>query len=191
MDITEYNTIAISGSVHPHGHTDKNTGPFSLRVGIKSQPQVLQYWESSHVYLSIEQPNETDNFTLLRVLYLRSGTKKPSLVAGCVFHRAKWYRRPKGLIEVRIKKRYCNVLTHPLPSCQYSGTCMYDVGGGFVVLTLQAVSLNKEPEPQKPKIILTPGDEGFNESLANAKRTFSGTDGLAGGGANAGGLRDG
>jgi hypothetical protein len=65
------------------------------------------------------------------------------------------------------------------------------VDGGFAVFTLQATSLHKKPEPQKPKTIITPGDEEFNVTLANAQRTLSRVDGLAGGGVDAGGLRHG
>lgn len=180
MKVTEHNTIAISGAVHPHGHTSKDVGPFSLRVGMRSQPEVLQKWTTKTVLFSIEQPNDQDNFTLIRVLYLRGGTKKPSFVSGCTFHKVKQYRRPSKEIEVRIKKRYCDALNHPLPTGRYTGTCMYDVDGSFAVLNLQAVSLHKEPEPQKPKTILVPGDKEYDVTVRDAKRALRRVDGLGG-----------
>lgn len=191
MKVTEHNTIAISGAVHPHGHTSKDVGPFSLRVGIKSQPDVLREWATSKVLLCIEQPNDRDNFTIIRVLYLRGGVKKPSFVSGCVFHRVKQYRRPGEEIEVRIRKRYCDSLLHPLPTNRYTGTCMYDVDGGFVVLTLQAVSLRKGPEPQEPKTILTSGDKEYGVTLRDIKRAVPRIDGMGGRGVDASGLRHG
>lgn len=180
MKVTEHNTIAIHGSVHPHGHTVENAGPFSLRVGIKSQPDVVRYWDTKHVLVALTQEHEEDNFTLVHVLYLRSGTKKPSFVSGITFHKAKYYRRPDEVVEVRIKKRYADVLPHPVPVGKYTGSCMYDVGGAFAVLTLQAVTLTVEPKPQTPKVIITPGDVKYGQSLAEIKKAFPGANGLEG-----------
>lgn len=180
MKATEHNTVAITGRVHPHGHRDKDTGPFDLRIGIKSQPEVLQKWNPKMVLLSVEQPHDQDNFTLIRVLYLQGGATKPPIVSGCTFHRARQSRRRGNEIQVQIKRRYCNSFPHPLPTCRYVGTCMYDVDGKFVVLSLQAVSLRKEPEPQKPKTILTPGDREYDLTLSDAQKSLSRIDGVGG-----------
>jgi hypothetical protein len=182
--------MAASASLQLQGHTRETEGPWNLRIAPKFQPPIIQGWTAKQVFLSMEQPNKDDNFTLIRVLYLR-GVKKPSLVAGLTFRRARWRRRPQGGVEVRIKKRYGNSFPHPLPLGRYTGTCMYDMEEGFGVFTFQAITLRREPKPQEPKVIITPGDRGFNESLRNAKRTLSRTHGLGGRGANAGGLRNG
>ena len=85
MKVTEHNTIACNGSLHPHGHQDKYQGPWSLRIGTRSQPMVVRDWEGKQVLLNIEQPNEQDNFTLIRVMFLKGGQKTPSFVAGLTF----------------------------------------------------------------------------------------------------------
>lgn len=195
MKAIEYKTIGASGSVHPHGHTDQNTGPFSLRIGIQSQPAMLHKGRGQnppHVLIHVEQPNaDKDNFTLIYVLYLSTGTRKPPLVMDYKFHRAKQYRR-SGTIEVRIKKRLCDSFPSPLPVGRYQGTCVYDPKGTSVLFTLQARTLTKkEPEPAKPKLILTPGDEGFNESLRDTARTLRRTYGVEWGRPDASGLRNG
>jgi len=192
MKITEHKTMQITGSVHPHGQRDQTTGPFDLRIGMAAQPAVLHGKDPKTVLLCLEQPNEEkDNFTLLKVLYLRTGTRKPSFVAGCTFHNARQYRRG-GTIAVRIKKRLCLSFPSPLPIGRYTGTCMYDEDrGSFVLFTLQAMTLVKEPEPVKPKTIITPGDPEYANTLRDAKRKLHGADGVDRGGTDAGGLRHG
>lgn len=173
MRVTEHNTIAVSGATYPHGHRmDTGIGPISLRIGTRSQPQMIRVWKGKHALLAIEQPNDKDNFTFIKVLYLRNGVRKPSFVAGYVFHKAKQYRRPDNVVEVRIKKRYCDSFPHPIPIGKYTGSCMYDVDGGFAVFTLQAMTLRKEPEPQKPRTIITPGDKEYDQSIRDIKRAF-------------------
>ena len=178
MKVTEHNTIACKASLHLHGHQQEHEGPWSLRIGVKSQPIVVRDWEAKQVLLSIEQPNREDNFTLIRVMYLKSGRKKPSFVAGCKFHRARWHRRSDEVIEVRLKRKLGNSFQHPVPIGKYEGSCMYDVDGGFAVFTLQALTLRKEPEPSKPKTIITPGDKEYGLTLRDAKRALSRTDGM-------------
>lgn len=192
MKVTEHKTTQITGSVHPHGHKDQNVGPFDLRIGINCQPAAL-YGKGQNpktVLLCVEQPNERDNFTLIKLLYLRTGTRKPSFVAGCKFHNARQYRRG-GTIEVRIKKRYCDSFPSPLPVGRYTGTCMYDEAGSFVLFILQAMTLVKEPEPSKPKTIITPGDPEYGLTLRDVKRTLHGAYGVDGRGTDASRLRDG
>ena len=75
MKVTEHNTIACTGSLHPHGHMQQNEGPWSLRIGTRSQPMVVRDWEGKQVLLSIEQPNEKDNFTLIQVMFLKGGQR--------------------------------------------------------------------------------------------------------------------
>lgn len=191
MKATDLNTMAASGNIHPHRHRTENVGPFALRIGIRSQPDIVRNWAAKTVSLGIEQTQEDTNFTLLRVSFLLPGRPTPGILKGVTMRRAKLYRKGGGVLEVRLRKRWTDGLTHPLPQGQYTGNCVYDVDGGFAVFTLQATSLRKEPEPQKPKTIITPGDADFDVTLADAKRTLSGVDGLAGGGANAGGLRHG
>ena len=191
MKATDHNTMAAQGRLHPHGHTIENIGPFSLRIGIRSQPYLVQKWAAKTVSVGIEQPQEETNFTILRVLFLPPGRRTPWVVKGVSMKRARLYRKKDGTVEVRLRKRWTDALAHPLPRGQYTGNCIYDVEGGFAVFTLQATSLRKEPEPQKPKTIITPGDDKFNVTLANAQRTLSRVDGLAGGGVDAGGLRHG
>lgn len=177
--MTEFNTIACTASLHPHGHTQENEGPWSLRIGIQSQPMPVRR-DTKQALLSIEQPNKDDNFTLLRVMFLKSGQRKPSCVGECTFHRARHYRRPGGVVEVRIKKRLGDSFPHPLPIGKYTGSCMYDADGGFAVFNLQARTLRKEAEPSQPRTIITPGDVAYNVALRDAKRTLSRVDGLGG-----------
>ncbi len=105
MKLTEHNTIAVSGSLHPHGHTSQHDGPWSLRIGIRSQPKVVHDWKGKQALLAIEQPNEQDNFTLIRVMLLKSGRRKPSFVAGCRFHRARWCRRSDAGIDMTSQRQ--------------------------------------------------------------------------------------
>ena len=191
MKETNFNTITCTASLHPHGHKQQHEGPWSLRVGVKGQPMVVRDWEGTTVLLSVEQPNKEDNFTLIRVMFLRSGRTKPSLVAGSPFHRAKWYRRPGDVIEMRLKRKLGNSFSHPVPIGKYDGSCMYDADGGFAVFNLQAVTLRTEAKPSEPKTIITPGDENYNVTLRDAQRALSRADELGGRGANAGGLRHG
>lgn len=180
MKVTEHNTMACRGSLQPRGHTQDHVGPFELRIGSTFQTLIVERWTAKHVLLAIEQPNEEDNFTLLRVLFLRSGTMKPSFVAGCKFRNAKVYRRKDGMVEVRIKKRYTDSFPHPFPTGKYTGSCMYDVEGRFAFYTLQAMSHRRQPEARKPKTIITPGDTEYDLTLAHAKRTLRRSDGVDG-----------
>ncbi len=180
MKATQFNTITCTASLHSHGHAQAHEGPWSMRVGVKGQPMVVRDWEGTTVLLSVEQPNKEDNFTLIRIMFLRSGRQKPSLVTGTVFHRAKWYRRPGDVIEMRLKRKLGKSFKHPVPIGKYDGTCMYDVDGGFAVFNLQATTLRTEAKPSEPKVIITPGDENYNVTLRDAKRALSRTDELGG-----------
>jgi hypothetical protein len=152
---------------------------------------VVRDWEGKQVLLNIEQPHDEDNFTLIRVMFLKGGQKTPSFVAGVKFNRVRWYRRSDEVIETRLKRKLGNSFQHPVPIGKYEGSCMYDADGGFAVFTLQAMTLRKEPEPSKPKTIITPGDAEYGLTLRDAERAVQGTDGVGGGGVDAGGLRDG
>lgn len=178
MKVIDFNTIACTASLHPHGHKQEHEGPWSLRVGVRGQPDVVRNWTGTTILLSIEQPNDKDNFTLIRVMFLRSGRMKPLIVLGCTFHRAKWRRRPDDMIEMRLKRKLGKSFQHPVPIGKYDGSCMYDADGGFAVFNLQAMTLCKEAEPSGPKTIIIPGDPAYNVALRDAKRTFSRTDGL-------------
>lgn len=191
MDVTEHNTIACNANLHPHKHRLQGQGPWNLRIGVRSQPTVIREWKSKKVYVSMEQTEEDTNFTIIRVMFLKGGHKKPSFVAGCDFKVARVYRRSDEVIEVRLKNRYTNSFPHPLPLGKYDGSCMYEADGGFAVFTLQAMTLRKEPKPPESKIIITPGDAEYGVTLRDAKKSFLRTDGMEGGGTNAGGLRDG
>ncbi len=189
MKSTDHNTMAARGRVHPHNHAVGNVGPYNLRIGIRSQPDVVKLWGSRRIELGIEQPQDETNFTMLRVVFLRVGQPTPWVVSGVPLRRVRMYRK-KSCMEVRIRKRVTDNLEHPLPLGQYVGSCIYDVDGNFAVYTLQATSLRKEPEPKKPKTIVTPGDAEYDQSLTELKRTFPGPDGLARGGTDPGGLRN-
>ena len=189
MRVTEHNTIACTGSLHPHRHKDQCEGPWFLRIGIRSQPMVVRDWKSRQVLLGIEQPNEQDNFTLIRVMFLKTGLKTPSFVAGVKFQRARWHRKGNEVIETRLKRKLGNSLPHPVPIGKYTGSCMYDGGGGFAVFTLQARTLRMEPEPSQPKTIITPGDAEYGFTLRDAERALQGTDGVGGGRVSTGRLR--
>ncbi|KKN58744.1 hypothetical protein LCGC14_0549230 [marine sediment metagenome] len=187
MRLTEHDMQACSGSLHPQGHTQDHVGPFNLRIGSTAQSPIVERWKAKHVLLSIEQPNESLNFTLVHLLFLRKGTPKPSFTYGYKFHNAKVYRRKSGEIEVRIKKRYSDSFPHPFPLGKYLGTCWCDLtaqglpaGCRFAFYSFQASSHRKQPEVQKPKTIITPGDIEYGLTLAHAKKTFRGTDGMAG-----------
>ena len=176
--------IQVRGSVKPHRHTDKMCGPHLFMLGKQSQPPLVAKWKGK-VLLCIEQPNDDDNFSLLRILFLRPGISKPKYK----FHRASFHRKKDGTAAIYIKKRYTDTLAHPLPVGPYLGTCV--TRDGVANYTFQATTLGRAPEPSKPKTIITPGDVEYDLTLANTKRTLSRADGLGGGGANAGGLRHG
>lgn len=182
-------TMACKGSLHPHGHTKEHEGPWSLRIGVKSQPVVIRDWKSKTVLLSIQQPNKEDNFTLIRVMYLKSGTRKPTVVSGCKFHRARWCLKNDGTLEVKLKKKFGNSLLHPVPIGKYDGWCAYDTNNTFVVFAFQAVTLKTAPESSS--VILTPGDTEYGVTLKNAEKSFSRNDGVDRGGVDAGGFCDG
>lgn len=180
MKQTDYNTTAIAGRIHPHDHKHSEFGPYDLFIGERNLPEFLHDWPSSansRPTVYIEQPNENDNFTLVKVLFLKSGVKKPWPVAGLTMKRTRFYRKKKGL-KVTIRKRLTDAIPHPLPTGKYTGNCVYDVEGRFAAFTFQAVTLRKQPEPQKPKTIVTPGDKAYGDTLANLKKAFPDNDGL-------------
>lgn len=173
MRVTEYQTKVVYGSVWPRDGKGPH-GPHNVRFGVKAQPDIVKNWpDKQPVSITIEQPNEDDNFTIIRVMFLKPGTPTPSFVKGVKFKKVRQYRNRGGGLEVRIKVRYTNSLPHPLPTGRYVGTSMYDDAGKFAVLTLQAGTLRKAPEPSKPKTIITPDDPEFHESLKRAKKTLS------------------
>jgi len=184
----EYKTEAVSAHLWPHDHRSKTGGPWTLHIGVKYQPDTVKKWESRRVYFSMDQPEQDTNFTMMWVMYLRGGRAKPDLVRGLTFHNARQYSRKTGAREIRIRGRYGNSFPHPVPLGVYTGTCMYDPDGGMAVYTFQAVTLKKEPEKSEPKLILTPGDEEFHGTLAEASRTLGRKDGLGRGGTETGGV---
>ena len=101
-------------------------------------------------------------------------------MAGRQFHKVRWYRRSDEVIETRLKRRLGNSLPHPVPIGKYEGSCMYNVDGEFAVFTLQAMTLRKEPEPSKPKTIITPGDAEYGLALRDAKKSLSRNDVMGG-----------
>jgi len=191
VETTEHNTMAATANVWPHKHRDKTVGPYDVRIGSRSQPDIVRAWSTKFVRVGIEQTEEDTNFTLLRVVFLKQGRKMPWVVAGVPLKRVRLYRRKSGEVSVRTRKRMTDKLTHPLPTGRYVGSCIYDVDGGFAVFTLQALTLKKEGEVRKPKTIITPGDPEYGKSLAELERAFPRPHGLDGGGADAGRLRHG
>lgn len=173
MGTSEFNTIACTASLHLHGHRYEHEGPWSLRIGVRGQPDIVNNWDSKTILLSIEQPNKEDNFTLIRAMFLRSGRTKPSIVRGCTFHRVRWYRRPDDVIDIRLKRKLGKLVPHPIPIGKYDGSCFYDAAGGFTVFNLQAMTLHQDVKPSTPKTIITPGDQDYNVTLRDAKRTLS------------------
>ncbi len=173
MKVIDYSAETISGNVWPHSGK-RLQGPYDLRVGLRSQPPIVRTWgKREPVLLHIEQPNEEDNFTLIHVMFLKPGAPTPSFVKGLRFRKASHHRNgDKGLV-IGIKIRYTNSLPHPVPTGRYPGNLVYDTAGRFAVLTLQAGTLRKAPEPAKPRTIIQPGDPEYYESLENAKRTLS------------------
>lgn len=163
-------TELVMANVWPHGGRGPH-GPHDMRIAFKNQIAIVQSWPSKRsVLFSIDQPNEDDNFTLLRVLFLRSGTRTPESVRGVTFKNARQYGKKEGGLKVSIKTRYSSLLLHPLPTGPYQGTVVYDEDNSFALITVQAMTLKKEPEPSKPKIIVTPDDPRFYESTATVKR---------------------
>ena len=180
MKITEHETMACQGSLHPHGHQREHEGPWSLRIGVKSQPSIVRGWRFDGALVAIEQTREDTNFTLIWVLFLKGGQRKPSFVPIVPFRKARWYRKSSEMIEVRLKRKWSSSFPHPLPIGKYNGSCMYDASGRFAVFTLQAMTLRKEPGPSEPKVIITPGDKEYGLTLRDAKRTLSRDDGVGG-----------
>jgi hypothetical protein len=172
MKVTEHKTEAVHGRVWPHSKKGIH-GPHDIHLGIRSQPPIVREWPDKYpVLVHLDQPNNLDNFTMIRVLFMKPGTRTPSLVAGLRFHRIKQYRRKGDELKIRIRTRLTRTLPHPMPVGQYTGTVIYDDAGKFAVLTLQASTLKKEPEPSTPKTIITPGDAEYHDTLADAKRTL-------------------
>ena len=178
------NPKQVRGSVKPHRHTGKMCGPHLFMLGKQSQPPIVTKWKGK-VRIHIEQPHEDNNFSLIRILFLRPGTSKPPYK----YHKAAFNRKKDGTVAIYLKKRYTDTLPHPLPVGPYVGTCV--IGDGTTHYTFQASTLNKTAEPSKPKTIITPGDVEYDLTLARAKRTLSRTDGLGGGAVDASGLRHG
>lgn len=170
MKVIDYQTEVVRGNVWPE-HGPGPHGPHIVRFGVRMQPPIIKGWVKGRpVSFSIEQPNEEDNFTMIRLLFLKGGTSIPSAAKGIKFKNLSQFRNKGGGMRVRIKVRYTNSLPHPVPTGTYIGSMFYDLDNTFAFLTLQAGTLRKEPEPSKPKVIITPGDIGFNESIAAAKR---------------------
>lgn len=171
--MSEYKAISVRASVQPHDHRGTG-GPHDIQIGVRAQSSLMRRWKKgTPVLLDIFQMNEDNNFTLLRVLFLKPGAKKPRHLKG-PYKRAFQRRRKRGDLRVSIKARYSQKLDHPLPVGGYGGTVTYDEEGTFALLSLQAVTLRKkEPEASRPKIIITPGDPCFHESLRRAEKTLS------------------
>ena len=81
MKVTDYELIPVGGNVWPHG-TRGSHGPHNLNLQASNLPLIISMWTGKTVLFNVDQPNEGDNFTLLRILFLKSGSPKPSFVAG-------------------------------------------------------------------------------------------------------------
>jgi len=170
MKVTDYQTDLIQANVWPHDGKGPH-GPHDIRISFKTVPSIVEEWAKGRpVGLSVDQPNDDDNFTLFRVLFRKGGTPSPSMVTGVSFRNCKCYKKGGKKLKVSVKVRYTNSLPHPVPTGPYQGTVLYDSNDTFALLTMQAGTLRKEPEPSKPKIIVTPEDPGFHESLSRIKR---------------------
>lgn len=157
-------------------HAGEIVGPWDLRLGWKYQTPLVQKWDGLKCLLHMEQPYDHNNFTMVRVMFLKGQTRKPSFVAGLTFKRARVYRGPNKELLVRIKSRYIGTLPHPLPPSSYDGNMMHT--DRYVVYTFQAVSMQVDQKTQEKRTIIVPGDPSYNESLAEATRTFSRDDEL-------------
>jgi hypothetical protein len=165
----------VRGSVKPHGHTNKMCGPYVFMLG--KQSQTANTLQSSRqrffgvskgrALLCIEQPNEGDNFSLIRLLFVPDTRNSRA----SKFHSVSFHRKKDGTISVYIKKRYTDTLLHPIPVGPYKGTCV--TGEGFANYTFQALTLNKTAEPSQPKTIITPGDVDYDLTLDAARRKLS------------------
>lgn len=174
--MSEYETEVVKASVQPHDHRGTG-GPHDIQIGVRAQCPLMKWWKKgTPVLLEMEQLYPENNFTLIRVLFLKSGAKKPWFLERPfkrVFKRASLRRRYEGDLRVSIKARYSKALDHPLPVGGYVGTVKYDAEETFALLCLQAMTLRKEPEASKPKLIITPDDPRYHESLRRAKKTLS------------------
>ncbi len=186
----EYETVPVTASLHLHDHRVEDRGPWSLRIGKQSQPPAVVEWTQPKVLISLEQPPGDNNFTMIWVLYLRGGRRKPPVVRSVTFHNARQYLRRDGTREIRVKSRYA-LFPNCIPIGVYGGTCYHDPDGGLALYTFQAMTQKREPEESKPKLILTPGDEEYHGTLRDAARTLEGTVRLGEGTDEAGGLRGG
>lgn len=82
--------IVVHARVWPHNHRQEFGGPLDLKIGVSSQPDALRGWNAKNKPLfNLEQPlQEESNLTLLRVLFLKHGTKPACCPHDIVWHRA-------------------------------------------------------------------------------------------------------
>ena len=168
----DYNTIAVRGRIHPFRHTNEHSGPYVLRIGTRSQVDFVKGWAGKTVFILISQPNEEDNFSLVQVLYLKGGARRPAFIEGDYCRTLHKRMAGTGEIYVRIRKRLSNSFPHPLPTGKYIGQCRYDAEGTFALISLQARSLRKASERSELKIIMTPGDSGFDDTVRDIKKSI-------------------
>jgi hypothetical protein len=189
---SDYQTKEVRCHVQPAGHEHKDSGPHYVYVGFWAKHGLFEDWpHKRNVLVAIEQTDPTKtNFTLLYIMAIKKGVRMPALVSGLNFQKAPWNIMKRrgdchkgernGASRVYLKSRLTRVLPHPIPVGQYRGLCIWEddhVGKGrWALLTLQAATLKKvdPPAPQKERVLVLPGDDEFDLTLAAAKKSLQG-----------------
>jgi hypothetical protein len=187
---SDYQTKEVRCHVHPAGHEHRDSGPHYVYVGFWAKYGLFEDWPHKRdVLVALEQTDpEKTNFTLMYIMALKRGVRKPALVSGLKFQKASWNVTKRrgdlrkgersGASRVYLKSRLSKVLPHPIPVGQYTGLCIWEddhVGKGrWALLTLQAANLKKvaPPEPPREKTLVLPGDDEFDLTLAAAKKSL-------------------
>lgn len=164
-------------SVHPHDHLYEQGGPLDVSIGALQQPPVVRNWpRGTPLQVALEQPNEDDNTTLLRVLFRKRHTPWPPGYKALDLHwyNANQWRMKGGILRVRIKNRVARTMTHPIPVGKWIGTL--ESSSTWACYCLQARTLVAQPvEP--PRSIIVPGDPDY-ELAKRAAQTVHRPDGM-------------
>jgi hypothetical protein len=174
----------VTARVWPHNHTSEFGGPLDVKIGVTSQPEILRGWKKPPLF-SLEQPSDESNLTLLRILFLKHGSK-PREATAAEYHTANvwglqalpvtytvdpltltqdqqveynkaWNKAKPSHLTVYLKARYTDALPHPVPLGKWEGTVEEDEHGRWVLFTLQAMTLAVQKVEEK-RHILIPGD---------------------------------
>ncbi len=132
-----------------------------LMIGPTSLPPISLEWGKRTIRVRIEQPHKDTDFTMVYVLFSKSGATHPAPLRGMRFFRVPHYWRKNGMLDIRINTRHAV----PFPYIvfgQYRGSVV--AGDAWAYVVLQAGGEKLEPT-EAPSTIITPGSPGYAESL--------------------------